>query len=130
MDIPLTTDNLEKKDFKIGTLYFNNKYVLTHFNEGIDINYNNFKEVGNFIKSYFNGKEFGYIANRANSYSINLEDAKIFNESFPNLKAYAIVAHSTFTEKIFEIENHFFQHNRKAFKNVEDAVKWVESILD
>jgi len=130
MDFPLTTDNLEKKEFKIGTLYFNKKYVLTHFKEGIDINYNNFKEVGNFIKSYFNGKEFGYIANRVNSYSINLEDAKIFNESFPNLKAYAIVAHSTFTEKIFEIENHFFPYNRKAFKNMEDAVEWVEGVLD
>ena len=129
MSIPLTTKSLEKKDFKIGTIYFNNKYVLTHFNEGVDINYNNFKEVGNFIKYYFKGKEFGYIANRANSYSINLNDAKIFNQSFHNLKAYAIVAHSTYTEKIFEIENHFFAYDRRAFKNVEEAVNWVESVL-
>lgn len=121
--------SLEKKDFNLGTIYLNKKFVITHFKEGIDIDYESFKEVGNYIKSFYNGKAFGYIANRENSYSINLKDAKIFNDAFPNIRAYAIVAHHTFTERIFEIENHFFPHKRKAFKNLEDAVEWVDKVI-
>ena len=126
----LTAKGLKKRDFKIGSIYFNDKYVITHFNEGIDINYHNFEEVGNFIKLHFDGRDFGYIANRENSYSINLEDAKVFNQAFPNLQAYAIVLHNSFTEKIFEIENHFFHQNRQSFKSFEDAIIWVEKILN
>jgi hypothetical protein len=121
---------LFRRDFAIGTIYFNNNYVITNFKEGIDIDYNSFKDVGNFIKSHFNGREFGYIANRENSYSINLKDAEVFNKAFPNLKAYAIVIYNTFTGRIFEIENHFFPHNRKAFKKIDDAVNWVSDTLN
>ena len=121
--------SLEKKDFDIGSIYVANQYVITNFFEGVDINYTNFEDVGNFIKSYFKGRSFGYIANRENSYSINLNDADIFNNSFANLKAYAVVAHNPLTEMVFEIEEHFFTFNRKSFRNLDDAINWVENTL-
>ena len=66
---------------------------------------------------------------RKNSYSINLNDAKIFNETFKNLKAYAIIVYSNLTERIIEIESHFFKFNRKVFKDFENAIDWIENSL-
>ena len=114
---------------KIGDLCFFDNYVITFFNEGVDIDFDNFIEVGHLIKEHFKERPFGYIANRKYSYSINLNDADLFNEAFPNLKAYAIVVYNSLTERVFEIENHFFKFNRKAFKTIEDAIVWVEETL-
>ena len=118
-------EDLERLDFSIGSIYFNEHYVITNFKEGINIDYQSYKEVGLFIKSYYNGKDFGYMANRENSYSINLKDASFFNDAFPNPKAYAFVVYNTFTERIFEIEYHFFPQNRQTFKVLNEAIDWV-----
>ena len=125
---------LNNKDYtllnvKLGSVYLFDNYVITHFNEGVDINYDNFREVGLAIKNHFKEKPFGYIANRENSYSINLNDANLFNDAFPNLKAYAIVVYNSLTQRIFEIENHFFKFKREAFKDLENAIDWVEESL-
>jgi len=95
----------------------------------VDINFDNFNEVTEIIKKQFDDKPFGFIANRLNSYSINLTDASTFNSNFPNLKAYAIVVYNSLTQRVFEIENHFFKFNRQAFKSIEQAIEWVEDTL-
>ncbi|NNC44348.1 MAG: hypothetical protein HKN99_00520, partial [Winogradskyella sp.] len=61
---------------------------------------------------------------------IKLEDAEIFNKTFPGLKAYAIVIYNPISEKVFEIENHFFNFNRKCFKDISSATKWVQDVLN
>lgn len=126
---PKLNTNFIIKKVNLGTLYFNESYMVAIFNEGIDINFKNFSEITFIIKSQFGNEPFGFISNRINSYSINLSDAKKFNEMFPNVKAYAVVAHSTLTEKVFEIEEHFFNFNRKSFRNIDDAIDWVEDTL-
>ena len=128
-ELNLTTENYLLHKTEIGTLYLFENYVITNFNEGVDISYANFYETGLVIRNHFNNRPFGYIANRQNSYSINLNDATIFNKAFPNLKAYAIVTYNTLTEKVFEIENHFFTSKRQAFQNINDAIDWVKEIL-
>jgi len=110
----LTNSNLNNKSYTqvevgLGTLYLFDNYMVTNFNEGVDINHNNFYEVGMIIKAHFKDQPFGYIANRLHSYSINLNDVHVFNTAFPNLKAYAVVAYNVLTERVFEIENHFFK---------------------
>ena len=125
---------LNSKDYtllnvKLGKVYLFDNYVITEFNEGVDINFDNFNEVTEIIKKQFDDKPFGFIANRLNSYSINLTDASTFNSNFPNLKAYAIVVYNSLTQRVFEIENHFFKFNRQAFKSIEQAIEWVEDTL-
>ncbi|RNC87096.1 MAG: hypothetical protein ED556_06635 [Winogradskyella sp.] len=117
-------------NFKLGSVFLSDQYVITHFNEGIDISYDNFYEIGIAIKSHFKGQPFGYIANRENAYSINLNDAHHFNEAFPNLKAYAVVCNSLFGKGVFEIENHFFESNRRIFKDLDEAINWTKDILN
>ena len=125
---------LNSKDYtllnvKLGKVYLFDNYVITEFNEGVDINFDNFNEVTEIIKKQFDDKPFGFIANRLNSYSINLTDASEFNSNFPNLKAYAIVVYNSLTQRVFEIENHFFKFNRQAFKSIEQAIEWVDDTL-
>ncbi len=126
--------NLKRKDHtlinvELGRLYLFDNYVVAEFKEGVDINFDNFNDVTEIIKKQFNDKPFGFISNRLNSYSINLIDATKFNAYFPNLKAYAIVAYNSITQRVFELENHFFTFNREAFKNLEHAAEWVEKTL-
>lgn len=128
-ELALSGKNYRVYHSEIGDLYLFADYVITDFKEGVDINYANFYEAGLEIRNHFMDKPFGYIANRDNSYSINLNDVTIFNKAFPNLKAYAIVTYNTLTEKVFEIENHFFTSNRKSFKDINNAIEWVEDIL-
>ena len=113
----------------LGSVYLFKNFIITEFDEGVDVNFNNFKEVINIIKTHFENRPFGFIANRYYNYAINLKDGSKFNDAFPNLKAYAIVIYTSFTERIIEVENHFCNFNRAGFKNMETAVKWVENIL-
>lgn len=117
------------KEVSLGKLYYDDKYMIAIFNEGVDLNFKNFSEVTNIIKSQFGDRPFGFISNRINSYSINLSDAKKFNKVFPNVKAYAVVAHNSLTEKVFEIEERFFTFNRKSFRDLDAAIDWVERTL-
>lgn len=125
----LNSQDFEAHDIKLGRVYLTTNFMITEFKEGVDINFDNFDEVAELIKVYFKNKPFGFIANRTNSYAIDLKDASRFNITFPNLKAYAVVAYKTITERVFEIENHFFNFNRSSFKDLGDAVHWVEKTL-
>ncbi len=130
----IDSPNLMNKDHtllktNLGSVYLFDNYIITDFKEGIDITFDNFNEVSEIIKVYFEDRPFGFIANRVNSYSINLTDASKFNANFPNLKAYAVVVYNTITERVFEIENHFFTFNRSVFKEIDSAVTWIEESL-
>ena len=117
-------------EVKIGKLHFYEGFVVSEFNEGVHITFDNFSESLVLIKSIFEDCPFGFIANRKNNYSINLTDAPNFNKNFPNLKAYAVVCNTLFGKGIFEIENQFFNFNREIFKDLESAQNWVMNIIN
>lgn len=64
---------------KLGSVYLFDNYIVTEFNEGVDVNFDNFQEVTDIIKNHFGHRPFGFIANRSNSYSIDLTDSLKFN---------------------------------------------------
>ncbi|SHH48278.1 hypothetical protein [Winogradskyella jejuensis] len=121
---------IDYQEIKLGKLYFFKSFVVSEFDEGVHITFDNFQEATKLINNFYNEKPYGFIANRTNSYSIDLNDAKRFNESFPYLKAYAVVCNTLFGRGIFEVENQFFTFNRQIFKTIEDAINWVESTLE
>ncbi|MDN3493202.1 hypothetical protein [Winogradskyella bathintestinalis] len=122
-------DEYQTHNTNLGDIYIFENFVVTNFDEGVDVDFKTFYEVALLIKNYFKEKPFGYIANRSHSYSINLNDANLFNKEFPNLKVYALVIYNSLTERVFEIENHFFTYNRKAFKDLDYAINWVKENL-
>ena len=123
-------DLINSIEVKIGKLYFFQNYVVTEFNEGVHITFENFSETGRLIKAFYKDADFGVITNRTNSYSLNLSDAKKWNTIFPNLKAYAVVSDRIFSKGVFDVENQFFDYNRKIFKTLPDALDWVKEILE
>lgn len=131
----IDSSNLNGDDYtllktNLGSVFLFQNYIIVQFNEGVDINFDNFAQVSNIIKTNFENRPFGFIANRVNSYSINLTDARLLNKNFPNLIAYAVVTYNSISEKVFEIENQFFEYNRNTFKDLESAVEWVKTFLN
>ncbi|GGI57806.1 hypothetical protein [Winogradskyella haliclonae] len=124
-----TSELTDYQEVNIGKLYFFDNYVVGEFNEGVHIDFETFVESTEKILSYFGSNDFGFIANRTNSYSIDLNDANRFNKSFPNLKAYAVVCDTLFGKGVFEIENQFFKFNRQIFKNLDEAITWIGETL-
>ncbi|MBU2920246.1 hypothetical protein KO504_02755 [Winogradskyella psychrotolerans] len=119
----------ETYKIKLGTVYFYEHFLLAEFNEGVDVTFRNFDELAFLVKTHYEDKPIGFISNRINSYSINVNDAKNFNDTFSNLKAFATISYSNLTERIIEIENHFFKFNRKVFNDFNTAINWVEDTL-
>jgi hypothetical protein len=121
------------KNFKttqIGDLYFFENYLIAEFYEGVHISFDSFKEVKALIDQHFKGKKFGFIGNRVNSYSLVLSDAQLFNDSLKNLMAYATVTYTSIAEKVFDVENHFFDFNKKNFTCLFEATNWVRQTLE
>ena len=113
----------------VGELYFFKNYLVAELKEGVIIDSNSFAEVQHCVYHYYGNRPFGFIANRVNSYSINLSDTSKFNKDFPNLVAYAVISYNELCEKVYKVEDHFFKYNRRLFKNLEKGVSWVENIL-
>ena len=72
----INSSYLENKKFKLlivklGRLYLFDNYIITEFNEGINITFENFSEVSEIIKSHYKNEPFGFISNRINSYSMD-----------------------------------------------------------
>lgn len=126
----LNLKNYAHRYVKLGSVHLFENYVIAEFNEGADITFESFSDLAEILKIHFRDKPFGFIANRVNSYALNINDAELYHKAFPNLKAYAVVAYKPMTHHIFEIENRFFKFNRKAFITLEDAIEWVDNELD
>lgn len=116
------------KTIDLGNLFFFENYLVVEFNEGVEINYNNFEAVRILIRNHFGDANFGLISNRINSYSIVITDAPLFNQC-QSLKAYATVTYNLFAEKIFNVENYFFKFNKQNFNSLALAETWVEETL-
>lgn len=127
---PLSNDIIAHERINIGNLYFFKTFLVAEYHEGIRLDFESFNEAQEVILSHFGKSEFGYVANRINSYCINITDAPHFNAILKNLKAHATVTYNSFSEMNFELESYFFEFNRKLFKSVSDATAWVESELE
>ncbi|WCO03349.1 hypothetical protein [Psychroserpens ponticola] len=126
IDSPYHDQLIHQETVALGELYFFKHFFIAEFNEGINITFENFDSVRILIETHFGDSEFGFIANRKNSYSIVITDAPQFNSTFKNLKAYATVTYTSFASKIFVMENHFFKFNRRNFNNLDDAIHWIK----
>ncbi|MFD1015091.1 MULTISPECIES: hypothetical protein [Winogradskyella] len=114
----------------IGKVFLYENFIVTEFNEGVEMNFESFNEISEIILLSYRNKPFGFIANRTNAYAIKLKDVLACKKSYQNLKAYAIIAYSDLTENIIEIEDHFFNFNRKVFTDFSNAIQWVEEVLE
>ena len=121
---------LNSKKLKLGDIYFFHNFAVIEFNEGAHIDIYNSDEIFDELNNYFGySKPFGVIANRVNSYSINLLDIDLFREKSKNLCAYAVVGHNMASKMNAEIENSFYKHDNINYDNLHDAIDAVTNKL-
>lgn len=110
----------------LGDIHFFNHIAVIEFNEGVHIDINNISEILKKLISYFGiSRPFGIIANRVNSYSINLLDINSFKEKMNNLCAYGVVSHNSASAMNAEIESKFCSRENIHFKNINSGVNFV-----
>lgn len=111
-----------------GTVFFFENFFVTEMDEGSNVDFSNSQDLITAVADHFmDGRPYGMICNRINSFSINLMDAEKFNQVSNGMVAKAVVTYSENAEKALEIENHFCMFpNKKEFKSVLEAEAWME----
>jgi len=81
------------------------------------------------LSEYGTDREFGYISNRTQTYSID-PMVHYKNRGFSNLKCMAIVEPNGVKPSTIGIESKFFNKDGlQAFCNIKDAMAWVTTVL-
>jgi hypothetical protein len=119
---------LKSEKISLGDIHFFNHIAVIEFSEGVHIDIHNVSEIFKKLISHFGiSRPFGIIANRVNSYSINLLDINSFKEIMNNLCAYGVVSHNSASAMNAEIESNFCSRENIHFKNISDGVNFVYS---
>ncbi|WP_157662510.1 MULTISPECIES: hypothetical protein [unclassified Winogradskyella] len=96
--------------------------------EGTDITVGHSDVLFDISKTYFGGKQFVYISNRINSYSVNPNVYKKINE-IENLAGFAVVSYGFKTSGNVKIEQLYFDKPIEVFDNINDAKEWAKSVV-
>lgn len=124
-DSPLASEIEATYCLKIGDFHFFKNFIVTEFNEGVNVSFDDFKEIYELSQEYFEGRPYGVISNRINSYSIDLIDILRHMNKPGNLRAYAIVPHHNSSRPALILEDHYFKMQRKRFYSIVEAAKWI-----
>ncbi|MDN3666905.1 hypothetical protein ACFFU1_08305 [Algibacter miyuki] len=113
---------------KLGDIYFFNHIAVIEFNEGVHVDVSNTTDIIEKLTLFFGmSRPFGVIANRINSYSINLLDIIKIQDKVKNLSAYSVVSHNAAGYMNAEIESNFCSRDNIHFDNINEAINFVYS---
>lgn len=97
-------------------------------NEGITVDSAINARLTDLAAEHFGDRPFGYVTHRKNSYSV---DPNVYHETskIENLVGFAIVSDKEIHVTTSQVESMFLNKPMKVFKEVEAAVKWVDSLV-
>ncbi len=111
---------------KLGFIFFIEDIAIVELHEGIHFDMNNsYTVIDEFIAYFGSTKPYGVIANRANSYSVNLLHAPFFKTQAKNVLAYGVVGHNMASRMNAEIENGFCTSEKVDYNSISEAIKTV-----
>ena len=115
-------------NFYFGEVFLSEHYLVAVMKEGMTVTPEVHGELVALAESTFDGRPFGYITHRINSYSV---DPKVYLETskIENLVAFAVVTNQPISESNTEIEKLFLDKPFEVFKSLDQAVDWVNSII-
>lgn len=111
---------------KLGNIFFFNHIAVVELNEGVHFNLKNAPIIINELKAYFGDtKPFGVVANRVNSYSVDLLDTPKYREEVKNLQSYGVVGHDLASKMNATMENDFCAAEKVDYDSIYDAINHV-----
>lgn|SRR5690606_7559133 len=114
-------------ELDFGKVWFRENILIAELNEGILFDVENNMELLEIGKKAFQGKPYGYISYRVNSYAVNplvyLESANALN-----LKAIAVVSNNVVCRNNAILEKQFYRDSNafEIFSTLEEAVDWMK----
>ena len=126
-----TYKNLSKEvyKFEFGTFYFFEHIVVSEINEGVTLVFDNTKDLIQLINDTYQGRPFGYLSNRVNSYSVDPTGYYKVEEQFPNMAGFAVVYYSPFMQGTLKIEKLFLNAPFQGFDELNKAFDWLEYLV-
>jgi len=101
--------------------------VVITINEGVVFGAKNLKELFNIYDTFFPNEKFGYISNRINDYTIDL-NPDLYNANHSNLAAIAAVCYTESSYKNAKFENEFYRYRPfDAFTDFQEALTWKKT---
>ena len=117
---------LEFVQNQLGNIFFFNHIAVVELNEGVHFDIENAPIIINELESYFGESQpYGVVANRVNSYSVDLINTPSYKEKAKNLYAYGVVGHDLASKMNAEIENDFCVSEKVDYDNIYDAINNV-----
>ncbi|TVZ23023.1 hypothetical protein JM84_1939 [Dokdonia sp. Hel_I_63] len=116
------------REFEFGKIQIEENFVIGIMKEGSHVDRESNQLLLSFCKDYFNGKSFGYISHRLNSYSV---DPTVYMDAgnHPGLKAIAVVIDNPLIKSNVALEKQFYNQPFESFYSVEDAKEWLSKLL-
>ncbi len=116
-------------ELDFGKVTIQDNILIAQLNEGILFNVESNQKLLILGEEIFQGKPYGYISHRVNSYAV---DPFVYFESAKakNLKAIAVVSENEMTRRnAEEVEKKFYKGTNafKVFDKLEDAAKWINT---
>ncbi|MEP3837757.1 MAG: hypothetical protein ABJM36_08920 [Algibacter sp.] len=111
---------------EVGSIFFLKHIAVVEINEGVHFDINNAPKIIDELNFYFkDSKAYGVVANRINSYSVNLVHALSIKKMAKNLFAYGVVGHDLAGKMNASIENGFCTSEKIDYDNLLEAVNSV-----
>lgn len=100
-----------------------NRVVIVEISEGIKVNYGTGYHIFERLMSMIGDKPWIYISNRVNSYSLDPNDYRHFNE-IPTLKGIGVIQYEKSIKTALDLEKMFIKKPFKTFNDLNSAIEW------
>tara|TARA_R100001132_G_C3254297_1_gene80399 strand:+ start:625 stop:993 length:369 start_codon:yes stop_codon:yes gene_type:complete len=114
---------------KFGEVHIHDFYVKAVIAEGAIIDKKNSDAIIELAVKHFPKDSFGYITQRIHSYSV---DPTVYKDvaEIKNLVGFAIVTGNSKRLKNSDFERFFIKKPSKAFKELDEAIRWVKELIE
>ncbi|MDN3724044.1 hypothetical protein QRD02_06590 [Aequorivita sp. SDUM287046] len=113
---------------QIGLVYFFNDLVVFEAHEGVIVSYKTAFSVLEEGINYLGEKNWSFVSNRVNSYSIKPMDYKYLH-NISSLKSVAVVYYNEIAKSNAIMESKFCKKPFKVFDNLLEAAVWGKGFL-
>lgn len=120
----------KKVELDFGIVWIDDKILVSELHEGVLLDVENNRKILALGQEIFQGKAFGYISHRINSYAV---DPMVYRESAEHeqLRAIAVVSDKEMARKSAQLEKNFYTNKNsfQIFSSLEEAKTWIREIV-